>query len=109
MPHLLSDRLVVARKPHHCMHCGDVAVRPGDKYIREVCVHDGHIYNVVVCSGCAALTSDVQDWWGDPDEGISADEIRTWADEHPEDPRATAYWARCRNAADAATARAVRS
>ena len=96
---VLSSKTVTARKAHACMECGAVAIRPGDEYLREACLHDGAVYTWVVCTDCRALTDVVWDWAGEPyDEGIGMDTYTEWAHEHVDDPKhgeqARAYLAR---------------
>lgn len=95
MPNLISESVVTARKPHRCLCCGVVAIQPGQRYHREVYVYDGSACTWISCADCDAIAGDVYDWYGAPDEGVSADECDEWAHEHrSEDARAAAYLAR---------------
>jgi hypothetical protein len=79
MPTLLSEKTVKARKPHACRCCETVCIQPGDSYTRSTYVYDGRVYDWVICTGCAAITTDVWDWADGPEEGISAEDYQEWA------------------------------
>lgn len=96
---VLSSKTVTARKVHRCMECGAAAIRPGDEYLRQACLHDGRVYAWVVCVDCRALTDAVWEWAGEPwDEGIGIDTYTEWAHEFAADPehgeKARAYLVR---------------
>lgn len=92
MPTLIAEKTVTARKPHRCLCCGAIAIQPGQMYHRETYVYDGRVYDWVSCADCNMIGGDVYEWYGEPGEGVSADEYDEWATEHQEtDPRALAY------------------
>ena len=94
----ISEKVVVARKPHECSTCGGLAVEVGQTYERVVLKFDGSLYTWIMCRYCKALSTDVYDWSSDPDHGIGTDEYDEWAEDLKDDPKlggaARAYLAR---------------
>ncbi|MDE8648178.1 hypothetical protein PXH69_24735 [Rhodococcus qingshengii] len=96
---VLSTKTVTARKPHQCMTCSTVAIKPGIQYVRSTMVYDGRIYDWVQCEPCRAITDLVWQWSNEQD-GIDADHYAEWADEFQDHPKhgvaARAHLARLR-------------
>lgn len=91
---LLSEKIVIARKPHPCSVCTDTAIQPGDTYVRSAIADGGTVYVWLMCEECRAITGDVWEWTSYTEDGIGPEEYAEWASEHPNDPRSIALYER---------------
>lgn len=92
MPINLRSATRTARKWHHCDICGGM-VKIGEKHHVSTNVFDGRVYDFRTCIPCQTdrIVSEVYDWAGGPDEGVTAETAWEWAHEarhagpgHPE-------------------------
>jgi hypothetical protein len=51
---VLKEIFPTAREPHKCYECG-VLISPGDEYLYEKLLDDGHIYTYKTCMSCLSL------------------------------------------------------
>ena len=79
MPTLIREKTVKARKPHACMLCNVVCIKPGQTYLRQTYAYDGQIYDWVMCTDCTAISDFVWEWAYYTDEGIGSDTYQEWA------------------------------
>lgn len=77
----IRSKTVTARKAHDCRCCGAVAIQPGEKYVRQTLVHDGQVYDWVMCDPCGEIVNDVYYWAAHPDDGVTSEDFTGWAEE----------------------------
>lgn len=91
---IISTTRPKARKSHRCEFCTGL-IQPGEHYHRKTDVTDGRMSTFKVCEPCDDISFAVWSYSGMPyDEGVSTDDFRDWAIEHPTRLDATAFLAR---------------
>ena len=96
MPTVLDVTNPTARKPHTCDLCG-APIAPGEKYERQRCVYDGHMYAWLTCVPCQEVAHQAWEYYADTidyDEGLGTETCDEWAHDHLDSSVAIAYLAR---------------
>ena len=81
MPPVLDVTNPTARKPHTCDLCG-APITPGEKYERQRCVYDGHMYAWLTCVPCQEVAHQAWEYYADTidyDEGLGTETTDEWA------------------------------
>jgi hypothetical protein len=83
MPIQLKATTRVARKEHRCGMCNAV-IKVGESHHVSTNLFDGRVYDWRECDGCTAdsIVSEVYDWAGYPDEGVTFESAWEWAHEN---------------------------
>ncbi|HAF72534.1 MAG TPA: hypothetical protein DCL06_06265 [Corynebacterium variabile] len=91
MSDLFAHKKRRARKTHRCDLCG-TTIRPGDTYSHETGTADGRFLTWRNCAPCDEVISAASiDYYETDGVGVTADDAQVWAEDHPDDPVATAY------------------
>ena len=91
---IISSTRPKARKKHRCEFCMGL-IQPGEHYHRKTDVTDGRMYTLKVCEPCEDITFEVWTYFGcQYEEGVSTEDVRDWAIEHPTRLDAVAFLAR---------------
>ncbi len=80
-----------ARKTYRCDLCG-TTIDPGDQYTHQTSHTNGRFQTWRNCRPCDAVINAASgDLYETDGIGVTENDAQTWAEDHPDNPTATAY------------------